>query len=88
MKTSYEYQRAEIEKQASIAGINISFSSYSAANGLSIYFIDADGVKYRFSDHGISNPVRMATEKTFALPFQKKLGLGGKITEMHNQLFN
>lgn len=39
MKTSYEYQRAEIEKQASIAGINISFSSYSAANGLSIYFM-------------------------------------------------
>lgn len=87
MNTSFEYQKLEIEKQAKKSGLNIFFVGYSEANGLSVYFKDENGSKYRFSNHGISNPERIATEKTFPLPFVKMFGLGGKISEKHNNLF-
>jgi len=87
MKTNYDSQRQEIERQAAESGVAISFSGYSDAHGLSIYFTDANGVKYRFSSHSVSSFYRMANEKHFPLPFVKTLGKGGVITEKHNQLF-
>lgn len=74
----------EIERQLAVNSINASYSGCSDTNGISIYFIlviGEDVTKLRFSDHGISNPVRMATEKCFNLPigasFEK---VNGKIT--------
>lgn len=87
MKTSFSVQKKEIERQAAESGVSISFSGYSDAHGLSIYFIDETGLKYRFSSHSVSSFYRMANEKHFPLPFVKTLGKGGVITEKHNQLF-
>lgn len=88
MKTDFRSQKEEIERQAKEAGLEIFYSGHSDSNGLSIYFKDINETKYRFSNHGISNSHRMETEKTFPLPFKKTMGVGGKITEIHNQLFN
>jgi hypothetical protein len=88
IKTDFESQKKEIEEQAAKAGLKISFSGRSDSNGLSLYFRDIDGIKYRFSDHSVSNKDRMVNEKHFALPFVKTMGVGGNVKEVYNELFS
>lgn len=65
--------RHEIEKfLSSLEGLDYSFMADSHAHGRSVYYRIArpgqlyeNYVKVRFSDHGITNTYRMATEVTF-----------------------
>ena len=51
-------------------GITASFVALSRANGCSIYFKDNNDVKYRFSDHSVSNVGRIFNEVHFKLPYR------------------
>lgn len=51
-------------------GISASFVALSRANGCSIYFKDNNDVKYRFSDHSVSNVGRILNEIHFKLPYK------------------
>lgn len=77
-------QMGEIENQITKRGLEFSFIGHSQTNGNSIYYHiikPGDDVlnspKSRFSDHGISNPVRIENELLFDLPFQGKFSRSG-----------
>jgi len=52
------------------AGIEASFSAYSDAHGISVYFHTADGKKVRVSTHGVTNSYRIANEIHLNLPLK------------------
>lgn len=83
---NYQEQRAEIERQMNEKGLNFDFSGMSDTNGLSIYYI-VDGVKYRFSDHSVTNYDRIMNEKHFDLPFVGMLSLGGVVKFYQKDIF-
>lgn len=62
---------------------DISFSGYSDANGVSVYFENGDGVKCRVSNHTTTNRDRMNNELQVSFD-QKCLGLGGKTSIKSN----
>lgn len=51
-------------------GINAKFIARSLANGSSIYFADNNNIKYRFSDHSVTNVGRIFNEIHFKLPYR------------------
>lgn len=69
MRTSInpETIQDEVQKFMIDLGLNFRFSARCESNGISIYYKvkplnGGDERKVRFSNHGISNPYRMATE--------------------------
>jgi hypothetical protein len=73
---NYQEQRTEIERQMNEKGLKFDFYGMSDTNGLSIYYT-VNEVKYRFSDHSVTNYDRIMNEKHFDLPFVGMLILGG-----------
>lgn len=57
---------------------DITFSGYSDANGVSVYFKTSKDLKCRVSNHTVMNRDRMANELLVSFDF-KTIGMGGKI---------
>lgn len=60
--------RKNIESFLSNEGFDFSFSSVSDTNGLSIYYIvneNGSELKFRFSDHSVTNTQRVLKERHF-----------------------
>ena len=83
---SYEKQRTEIERQMTEKGLKFDFSGYSDTNGLSIYYL-VDGVKYRFSNHSVTNYHRIMNEKHFDLPIVGMLGSSREVKYYLKDIF-
>lgn len=59
------------------SGVDASFSGYSDTNGVSVYFKDKQGIKYRVSDHGVQNINRIENEILLRFD-QKTIGINGE----------
>jgi hypothetical protein len=67
LSTSVDSQLSEIKRQMDLCGLVYSFIATSTTNGTSIYF-EVNGMKYRFSDHSVTNLDRVMNEVHFSLP--------------------
>lgn len=83
--TNNQNENIETAKSLLIAlGVqDVTFSGYSDANGVSVYFINSKGVKCRVSNHTTTNRDRMNEELQVSFD-QKCLGLGGKTSIKSN----
>ena len=70
---------ATAKKLLNDLGVDANFTGFSDTNGVSVYFEDANGNKYRISDHDITNKDRLKNE--ISLRFDNKRYGGGIYSE-------
>jgi len=87
--TNNQDKNIEIAKKIlnNLGILDIEYSGYSDANGVSVYFKNSKGIKCRVSDHSTTNRDRMNNELNVSFD-SRLIGLGGKVSIKNNFAIN